>query len=63
MKKKLGPQYFSGRPQHLRQWWKNLMFSTRKRMTRGAANIAKIITWANKDNWRRGREKKKSKKQ
>jgi len=51
--------FFRGRPQHLRSYWQNLFESTRKRMTRGSWNISKIISWARKDNWRRGREKKK----
>jgi hypothetical protein len=38
---------------------RNFMNSAHKHMSRGAENISKFISWARKDNWRRGREKKK----
>lgn len=53
------PKFFRGKPEKLRDYWSNLFASTRRRMSRGASNISKIITWARADNWRRGREKKK----
>ncbi len=34
------------------------MDSTRKKMSRGAQNISKVITSAHKDEWRRKNEKK-----
>lgn len=33
--------------------WKNLMDSTQKKLSRGASNIARMISWARLDNWRR----------
>ncbi len=65
MKKKPNAQlpftrFFKGKPQKLRDYWKKMMSSTREEhMSRGAIKISRIITWARKDNWRRGREKKK----
>lgn len=33
--------------------WNKLMASTNRKLSRGASNIGKIITWARSDNWRR----------
>jgi len=43
----------------LRQHWENLVASSHRKMSRGAEYISKIITSAHRDEWRRGREKKK----
>jgi hypothetical protein len=37
----------------MREYWRNLMHSTQQKLSRGASNIAKIITVAHKDQWRR----------
>jgi len=34
-------------------YWRRLYDSAKKKMSRGAQNVNKIITWARKDNWRR----------
>ncbi|MCK5632801.1 hypothetical protein KAH94_03565 [bacterium] len=39
--------------------WNKLMNSTQKKLSRGANNINKIITWARSDNWRRKKNVKK----
>jgi len=39
--------------------WENLMDSTQKKISRGASNINKIISWARIDNWRRKQKVKK----
>ncbi len=43
----------------MKRYWRKVYNSTQNSITRGAQNISKIITRARKDNWRRGREKKK----
>ena len=40
-------------------YWNDVMRSTACRMSRGAQNIDKLITWAHKDNWRRKQKGKK----
>lgn len=37
----------------MKQHWRNLMNSTKNSISRGAANINKIISWARNENWRR----------
>ena len=37
---------------------KKLMNSAHQKISRGASNINKIITWARSDNWRRKNKKK-----
>lgn len=37
----------------MRGYWRNLMASTRKKISQGAACITRLITSAHKDNWRR----------
>lgn len=37
----------------MRGYWRNLMASTRKKLSQGAASITRLITSAHKDNWRR----------
>jgi len=39
--------------------WKKLMQSTQRKLSRGASNISKIISWARSDNWRRKQKTKK----
>jgi hypothetical protein len=47
----------------MKQQWRNLLNSTRNKISRGAANINKIISWARNENWRRkDRHDKKNKK-
>lgn len=41
----------------LRQQWKNLMNSTKKKMTFGSQCLDKIICRAHGDQWRRGQNK------
>ncbi|HRN78194.1 MAG TPA: hypothetical protein PLU71_03065 [Candidatus Dependentiae bacterium] len=36
-----------------RQFWTQVYASHRCKMSRGAQNIARMINFANKDNWRR----------
>jgi len=47
-----------GARQRLKDYWRELMHSTRHHMSRGAQNISKMISWARRDNWRRKRKKK-----
>jgi len=42
----------------MREYWQRMMESTRKKMSLGAQNINKTISWARGDNWRRKNEKK-----
>jgi hypothetical protein len=42
----------------IKEYWQRCMESTQKKLSRGAENINKIITWARGDNWRRKNEKK-----
>lgn len=37
----------------IRDWFKNRMHSTWNRMSRGAAEIARMIPYAHGENWRR----------
>ena len=46
------PEFFRGNPWRLQTYWRNLFDSTRIRMSRGASNIAKLICWSRKENWR-----------
>ncbi len=36
-----------------KQQWQKLMNSTRNKISQGAAQINKIISWARSENWRR----------
>jgi len=36
-----------------REQWENLMRSTQDKISRGASQVLKAITWARGDNWRR----------
>jgi len=47
-----------GKPR-FKKAWKKLMDSTNKKLSRGASNINKIISWARADNWRRKQKVKK----
>ncbi len=49
---------FKHTPRRLRQYWRKVYHSTHKRMSRGASNISKIISWARNENWRRKEKKK-----
>ena len=65
--KKSGVQYTKhGVPKRFKNYWRKLMDSTQKRMSKGSAKIARMLSWARGDNWRRGgegtREQKKAKK-
>ena len=44
--------------QTVKNHWRELMASTHRRMSRGAQNLNKIITFAHGDNWRRKEKKK-----
>lgn len=46
----------------VKEAWEKLMDSTQRKLSRGASNIAKIISWPKKDNWRRKQKVKKGKK-
>jgi hypothetical protein len=39
--------------QQLKDWWRDRAHSTWKKMSAGAAQIGKVMTWAHKDQWRR----------
>lgn len=41
-----------------RSYWRRMMASTHRAMSRGAQDILKLITRAHGDNWRRKNEKK-----
>ena len=41
-----------------KSYWRNFLSSTQKKMSRGAANISRMLSWAHKDNWRRKNKKK-----
>lgn len=45
-----------------KQYWRNLMHSTQKKLSVGAQHIWCRITWPHKDAWRRRNEQKKSSK-
>jgi len=47
------------RRQRVKEYWKTMMRSLQLKMSRGGANISKVISRARGDNWRRGRERKK----
>ena len=51
-----------GKPMRIRTYWRKLMNSTQKRMSRGSAQIARMISWARGENWRRGGEGNRQKK-
>jgi hypothetical protein len=40
-------------PQQLKDYWKRVMHSKHKKMSWGAQQVDKIISWARRDNWRR----------
>jgi hypothetical protein len=42
-----------------RDYFRHIMNSAHNHVSRGAEEISRIISSAHKDNWRRGREKKK----
>jgi len=42
-----------------RSAWRKVMESTQNKLSRGASNINKIISWARSDNWRRKQKVKK----
>lgn len=44
-------------PAKMRQYWRSLMDSTKKKMTFGAQCLNKIICRAHGDQWRRGQNK------
>ena len=50
-----------GRFKNAKQSWRNLMDSTQKKFSRGAASIIRIVSWARGDNWRRRQKVKKDK--
>ena len=51
-------EFPSTRWPRLRDYWRKLYESTSNAMSRGGANVNKIITWARMDNWRRKEKKK-----
>jgi hypothetical protein len=42
----------------VKEYWLNLMRSTQRKLSQGAANIAKVITSAHGEQWRKKGEKK-----
>jgi len=42
--------------ERIKEYWRNVMDSKQDKLSRGAANINKIISWARGDNWR-GKQK------
>lgn len=51
-----------GVPMRIREYWNKLMHSTQQKMSRGASNISKIISWPKGESWRRTNKKKPPKK-
>jgi hypothetical protein len=49
MKKKID----HGTPEGMRDWWRNRAHSTWKKLSAGAAQIARMIPYGHKDCWRR----------
>lgn len=45
-------------PKRLREYWRRLMKSDRVKMSWGAQQVDKIITWSKADKWRRKEKKK-----
>jgi hypothetical protein len=45
----------------IEEYLRSTMVSTRRKMSEGAQNLFKIISWAHADNWRRREVKKKHK--
>jgi len=41
-----------------REAWEKLMDSAQRKLSRGASNISKLISWPKGDNWRRKNRKK-----
>ena len=37
----------------MKEAWNNVMHSTQDKISRGASQVLRIITWARGDNWRR----------
>lgn len=56
MKKRFGKKIGKSRSKNA---WKKLMDSANNKISRGASNINKIISWARGDNWRRKKNVKK----
>lgn len=42
----------------MREYWRRMMESTQRKLSQGAQNISRVMTWGHKDNWRRKNEKK-----
>lgn len=47
------PNFAYGVPRRIRVYWRRLMSSTQKKLSRGASNIFRMISLARRDNWRR----------
>ena len=45
--------------EYMNCYWRKLMDSRSDKISRGAAHINKIISWARGENWRGNKEKKK----
>lgn len=56
---RMEPRFLDKKTGRVRTYWQRLMRSTQNKMSRGASNISKIISWASNENWRRGRREKK----
>jgi hypothetical protein len=50
---------FLGKKKRVREYWNRLYSSTRNKLSRGAANINRMISWARNENWRRSRREDK----
>ncbi len=44
------------KPREYKTYWRKLMDSTQKKMSKGASQISRMFSWARGDNWRRGGE-------
>ena len=55
IKQRLGQWWDESREsrRRMRGYWRNVMASTRQKISQGAALITKLITSPRKDNWRR----------
>jgi transketolase len=55
IKERLGQWWDKSRESRRRMggYWRNLMASTKQKISQGAASIKRLITSAHKDNWRR----------
>jgi hypothetical protein len=55
IKERLGQWWDKSRESHrrMKSYWRDVMASTKQKISQGAASITRLITSPHKDNWRR----------